>query len=100
MQYVVEPEGRVWVAQAQAYKFAAEDESGGELFSYHWHPWMSVDFPHLHIESGTLGSGASQTILDAHFPTAPVPFGAFLALLVRDLKVAPIRRDWKQILER
>ena len=100
IQLVVEPERNDWVARAHAYKFAAEGESGDELFSYHWHPWTSVDFPHLHLEGGALGSGAAREILDAHFPTAEVPFAAFIALLIRDFGVAPIRSDWKQVLER
>ena len=92
---VRQPDGSRWEAQAVSYAFRAMDARGVELLVYHLHPWVpNSAFPHLHVYPDP----ADSRITGVHLPTGMVTFGDFVGLLIRDLGVAPLRADWREVL--
>jgi len=86
-----------WRITTAAYSYAVGDRDGREVFAYHWNPAMPPTFPHLHV-----GARASGDLLvqNAHLPTGRVALEAVVRLLVTELHVPPLRRDWRAVLRR
>jgi hypothetical protein len=104
---VIRPEPRVaWFeAIVTGYNVAILDPAEGELLAYHWHQGgtSNVRSPHLHIAfGGSLIDArlASKTLSRLHLPTGPVASGAIVRFLIEDLGIEPIRKHWRQTLER
>ncbi|MGH2608117.1 MAG: hypothetical protein ACRDHF_03420 [Tepidiformaceae bacterium] len=90
--------GTGWQAAVAGYSYDMVREDGAELLLYHWHP-ASVSHmtePHLHLGS-RLSSvlGAQRSV---HLPTGHVGLHEFIAMLIRELGVRPLRRDWERVI--
>ena len=80
--------------------YALYDVDGREVVAYHWHPEgrSGVTTPHLHL--GTGASVGRRDLAGAHLPTGRILLEDVLRLGVAELGVRPLRRDWREILER
>jgi hypothetical protein len=90
------------------YTLTLHDSAHRELLVYHWHPgrsFLGPDHPHLHV------SAALDAQVDAmsrreigldklHLPTGQVTLAAFVRMLITEFNVAPIRSEWRDILDR
>ncbi len=75
-----------------------EDADGArELLAYHWHPDASIKRPHLH--PGPAVMSGLDWLRGLHLPTGHVSIGDFLAVLITDFDVRPLRQDWESLLE-
>lgn len=97
--------GRILVV---AYEYRLLDHDRRELLVYHWQPgpeFSGPDHPHLHV-SASLAAQVTATTrrtipLDKlHLATECVTFGAVIRMLIEELGVSPIRRDWRRRLTR
>ncbi len=95
---------RLWRVETVAYWYQILDREARELLAYHWHlQTVGPAFPHLHISGriGTLPVGRNVppvALGEMHLPTSHVPFAAVARLLVTELRIAPMRRDWQATL--
>ncbi len=88
-----------WTTEVTAYMYTLADRDGSEILAYHWHPdgASEVVVPHLH-----LGHGAQighRGLTEAHLPTGLVTLTDILHLVLDALDVAPLRPDWRAILD-
>ena len=93
-----EPPRGLWDAQTAAYEYRFSDQDDREILAYHWHPGgqSHVQTPHLHL--GPAAEVGRASLLVAHLPTGPVGLHGVLRLAVDSFEVAPVRRDWDQVL--
>jgi hypothetical protein len=91
---VTEAQGQLgpWKVSTVAYLYSVQDKQGHELFSYHWHPTSTpqYDYPHLHVHSGILAK--------LHLPTRRISLEEILRLVITQLNVKPIKREWEKVL--
>lgn len=87
------------------YQFLLDDEV--ELLAYHWTPEASASgqttYPHLHIGAAMLSATAPVfpgTFHKKHLPTGRVAIESVVRFAIEELGVAPLRRNWRAILER
>lgn len=86
-----------WKANTLAYIYTVEN-SDGEMFSWHWHPFSSSarPEPHLHVRGSAAEFGNS--LHKVHIPTGRVAFEDVVRFLIADLGVKHGRRDWDSVL--
>lgn len=99
-QVVSVPREGGWQINRTGYRFAFSLERGPELLAYHWHPepGQRVPYPHVHLEAGSeIGFPKLQK---AHLPTGIVDLHEIVRFAVEGLGVAPLRDDWREIIER
>ena len=99
IQYkIVEAKGELgpWKVSTVAYIYAVQDKQRRELFAYHWHPQETPQYhyPHLHIGGGIAGGFFEKL----HLPTRRISLEEVLRLLITQLKVKPLKRDWEKVL--
>lgn len=91
---VVEAQGQLgpWKVSTAAYIYAIQDKQGHEIFAYHWHPTSTpqYDYPHLHVHSGILAK--------IHLPTRRISLEEILQLLITQLNVKPLKKEWEKVL--
>jgi hypothetical protein len=91
---VTEAQGQLgpWKVSTVAYLYSVQDKQGHEFFSYHWHPTSTpqYDFPHLHAHSGILAK--------IHLPTRRISLEEILRLVITQLNVKPLKREWEKVL--
>ncbi len=86
-----------WKVRTQGYAYHVHNQHGQLMFCYHWHPWRSQRYPHLHIK---YGSGVLRPdVQRAHFPTGRVAIETVILFLVAGFHVSPVRGDWQGIAE-
>lgn len=78
-----------------AYTVTLDEDLSQELLSWHWHPSSRPD-PHLHVgrrhpEFPPFGK--------VHVPTGRVALERVVFFLIEELRVVPLRADWRQVLE-
>ena len=74
------------------YAYAIDsDDTGGEIYSWHWHPDgpSACTWPHAHV----------QQPLGDHFPTGRVALEDVVRWLILEAHIDPIRPDWPDVLE-
>jgi hypothetical protein len=99
-----------WHVQTAAYYYAIDAQGGGEILSYHWHPGVGIDFPHVHVSSSAVNPdvisaakwapGANALRADlakAHLPTGRIALEDVISLLIEQFDV-PGRGHWKDTL--
>lgn len=87
-----------WWARTTTYAYAFVEESGAEILAFHWHPGTeSFDDPHVHMSAGA--GRLRQELQHAHIPTRLLTLAEVIEFAIRDLKVAPIRDDYRRVLE-
>jgi hypothetical protein len=98
---------RDYHAATTAYIYQILDSTGNEIIAYHWHPAGAsrVIHPHLHISSRVnpipVGRGPDELALaDLHIASGVVRLGDIVRFLIEELDIAPLRDDWRQILQR
>ena len=92
--YTVDESG----VETSGYIYTVFDSRPQQVLNYHWHPGgrSHIVTPHLHFKQGAQ-VGLSE-VRDAHLPTGYVTLSAFVEFLIRDFSVAPLRDDWKSVL--
>ena len=88
-----DPERGPWKVSTRAYRYEVHDAQGLELLACHWHPagksrWK---LPHLHVAGGRLDG--------MHLPSSRVSVEALLRVLLAELEVRSLRRDWSAVLD-
>lgn len=81
------------------YRYELREFDGREILAYHLHPGASrsvPNFPHLHVSGGA--GDLIPELQRAHLPTGAVSLADFVALLIRDFGVRPLRPEWEEIL--
>lgn len=96
---IVESSDGVWEVRTTAYFYAIGEQQGGELLAYHWHPQGrgTVVRPHLHVKADA--RGAFGWLGKVHLPTGLIRLAEIVLLAIEDLEVAPIRDDWRAVME-
>jgi len=86
-----------WVTAVVGYEYRLLS-GARELLAYHWHPFgrSPVTWPHLHVNA----SVESINLDSVHLPTGLVALAAVIRCAITDLGVAPLRPDWRAILDR
>ncbi|MDQ3695927.1 MAG: hypothetical protein M3464_20250 [Chloroflexota bacterium] len=90
------------------YEYRLLDHDHQELLVYHWQPgpgYHGPDHPHLHISAALhaqINAIAQLRIeLDKlHLVTGIVSLPAVIQMLITELKIAPQRHNWRNILAR
>lgn len=91
----------LWAVDAVGYEYRLRAGGGTDILTYHWHPVgrSPVGYPHLHVGGRTSPVDLSK----AHSPTGYVSLSAVvrlvICLVISDLGVAPLRPDWRDVLE-
>jgi hypothetical protein len=85
-----------WKVSTVAYYYALHDKQQSEILSYHWHPKTEHQDPHLHLQSG---SKVMDSLRGIHLPTGRVTLEEVLRLLIEELRVKPLRMDWRKVLK-
>jgi hypothetical protein len=86
-----------WKIATAGYEYAIDDQEGREVLAYHWQAGVAPPYPHLHLGAG---AGVAALLRKRHLPTGRVALEAVLRLLLTELGVEPLRRDWRAVLER
>jgi hypothetical protein len=88
----------LWMVVVVGYLFSVEDRSGRFVIAYHWHTTgrSRVAFPHFHL--GPAAQVGQPHLEGAHFPTGHITANDVVRLLIMDLGVEPLRRDWERVL--
>jgi len=88
----------LWSIVITGYLYTVEDLAGRSLVAYHWHPsgQSRVKWQHLHL--GPAAEVGRKPLLQAHLPTSVVTLNEILRMLIEDLGVQPLRRDWERVL--
>jgi hypothetical protein len=101
MQYrLVEAPGArgPWKVQTVAYFYVLADGNDDEIIAYHWHPYVGVTTPHLHVRAANHPN--YPDIPKAHFPSGRVSIEEVLRLAIEEFGATSIRpTDWEEILE-
>jgi hypothetical protein len=90
---VKEKDRRQFHVSTAAYFYRLDDEPGNEIMSWHWHPGVGVDHPHLHVSSNPAGK-------HAHLPTGRVSIESVLRMLIDELGVPALKDDYATVLKR
>jgi hypothetical protein len=88
-----------WRLRVVSYNYAFDAADGHEVLAFHWHPspQLPITSPHLHLGAASgLTFAALQT---AHIPTGEIRLDAIIRFAIRDLRVRPLKADWRQILD-
>lgn len=90
-------DARLWNATGVGYQYQLHTDTDEEILAFHWHPEQGwPDHPHLHFSSG---AGALRPEFHrAHLPTGEIALEAFLAFVIRDFGVRPLRADYAAVL--
>lgn len=82
-----------WTTHVVRYEYALEDQNGGEILAYHWHPNRrnALASPHLHI-GGAVLTAVYKNLSKAHVPTERIVLEDVLWFAMRELKAPPTRR--------
>lgn len=84
-----------WGVHSRAYAYYVQTAEGREFIAFHWHPGRGqVVLPHAHFR--TLNNPFPMG--KAHMPTGRVSLEAVVRLLIDELAVEPLRRDWRRVL--
>ena len=103
-----EPIDRKWTVQLANYQMRLLDRFERELIVYHWMPgplFLGPDHPHMHVSasfSAQIDANRVREIdLDRlHLPTGRLTVAALVRMLIAEFGVAPLRDDWRDILDR
>lgn len=90
------------------YTLSLHDTLQRELLVYHWHPgrfFLGPDHPHLHVSAALTAQAEAQSSrligLDKlHLTTGQVSLAAFVRMLITEFGAAPLRSEWRDILDR
>jgi hypothetical protein len=88
------------------YEYRLLDDRDRELLVFHWQPdSRGPDHPHLHVSAALTAQVNAQSTREIgldklHLPTGHVAFAAFIRMLITEFGVAPLRQDWRDILDR
>jgi len=90
------------------YEYRLLDAFERELLTYHWMPgerYLGPDHPHLHVSAALTAQADALTQREIrldklHLPTSQVTLAAFVRMLITEFGVAPLRDDWRNILDR
>jgi hypothetical protein len=86
-----------WRVRSRAYAYYVLARERGEIIAFHWHPDRGlVALPHAHFK--TLNDPFPMG--KAHMPTGRISMEAVIRLLIDELAVEPLRRDWRSVLAR
>lgn len=79
---------KMWRIATETYIYELHLASGGELLSYHWHPYgtSAITWPHAHLHTLTTPVDLSRT----HFPTGRIALESVVRYAIMELKV-PLR---------
>jgi hypothetical protein len=86
-----------WTVHTVGYLYELLDADQRTIVEYHRHPIgrSLATFPHMHAGSHT----SSFDLTKAHLPTVRVGLIDVLRMAVTDLGVAPLRSDWRTVLD-
>lgn len=88
---------RGWTARRTAYRYQVHTDEDQEVLAFHWHPDADrADSPHLHLSTGA--GTLRPEFHRAHLPTGEIALEAFLAFVIRDFGVRPLRADYVAVL--
>lgn len=88
---------RDWSANRSGYRYELHGDTGQEILAFHLHPdGTGFGEPHLHISSGA--GNLRPEFHRAHLPTGEIALEAFLAFVIRDFGVRPLRADYAAVL--
>jgi len=90
------------------YSMALLDVQERELLVYHWHPvsrFEGLDHPHLHVSAALTAQVDATTRREIgldklHLPTGQVSLAAVIRMLITEFGIAPLRHDWRDVLDR
>ncbi len=90
------------------YQYRILDYDQRELLVYHWQPgqrFAGPDHPHMHVSASINARIDAVTrrgiALDKrHLVTGRVSLPAMVRMLITEFEIAPLRRDWRAILDR
>ncbi|MBA2521394.1 MAG: hypothetical protein H0V24_17190 [Chloroflexia bacterium] len=90
------------------YEYRLLDYHNRELLVYHWQPgqgFAGPDPPHLHVSAALDAQidalSQRQIQLDKrHLATGRVSLPAVVRMLITEFGIAPLRHDWRAILDR
>jgi hypothetical protein len=84
-----------WRVRSRAYMYHVYAGEEREIIAFHWHPDRGpVALPHAHFK--TLNDPFPMG--KAHMPTGRVSLESVIRLLIDELAVEPMRRDWRGVL--
>lgn len=73
-------------------------DQNSELLCYHWEPRTSAaTYPHMHIGFGVRDSYPPFNP-KRHIPSGRVPIEDVIAFLINELRVEPLKHNWRDIL--
>jgi hypothetical protein len=82
-----------WKVHTTKYVYSLTGADGAEIFSYHWHPGIGPNFPHMHVKATQ-----NASVLKAHFRTGRVSLEHFIWVLLTDFGIRARKQGWKKIL--
>lgn len=90
---------RTWRLKVRSYWYYlyADVTRTQEILAYHWHPDAVIKHAHLH--PGPAMMRGLDWVRTLHLPTGEVAIGDFIAMLITDFGVRPLRSDWERVLE-
>jgi hypothetical protein len=105
---VVPADARKWRIELRMYEYRILDQAERELLVYHWQPGPSFrgpNHPHMHVSSALHAQVNAVTTraydLDKrHLATGHVSLAMMVRMLIEEFGIAPLRPDWRQVLER
>jgi hypothetical protein len=77
-----------------AYHVFMNEEEGGQLFAWHWHPELREGC-HVHVGAR---QGRTRALYRLHLPTGRVAFEEVVRFLIGEFDVKEARDDWDAIL--
>ena len=85
-----------WRTHTLRYNFSLFPDAREQkyLLSYHYHPGVGVDWPHVHV-SGT-ASWLPAGLRKGHLASGRMTIESFVYFLIEEMKVAPKRKTWKR----
>lgn len=100
----VEANRRSFEAQLTGYFVSIQDDLGVELLAYHWHSsgLSRIRTPHLHVsfEGNAIDARLGRrTLSRIHLPTGVVVPASIVQMLIEELRITPIRSDWRTVLK-
>jgi len=95
--YEATGEATGWRTRTRAYLDHVYADDGREFIAFHWHPERGrFVLPHAHF--GSLNDPLPMG--KVHIPTGRTSLEAVVRLLIEELGVQPVRRDWRRMLDR
>lgn len=90
------------------YEYRILDYHRTELLVYHWQPGLRFagpDIPHIHLSAALMAQVDAISRLrieldKLHLVTGQVSLQAVIRMLIAELKIAPRRPKWREILDR